>query len=111
MRKILVLFLSIMPLFANAQNFNEDGGKYEVYCKVVKGLKVSININDETYNIVDKGGEKIKTNDEIEVLNLLSKRGWRLVSSSQPGTATVQIFIMKKEITDDKEILIGLENK
>ena len=105
-----------MPLCAMAQNFNEDGGKYEVYCEVNYIFMSSvpgIEIGDKEYDIINKDKERIKIKNPNEVINLLSKRGWRLVSVVTSGDKNVnRRFFMKKEITDDKEIEFGLqENK
>jgi hypothetical protein len=102
-----------MPLVSMAQNFNEDGSKYEVYCEVkytLVGSILSIEIDNKEYYLVDKDGEQIKAKSPIEVVNLLSKRGWRLVSVIASGDKNVnRRFFMKKEIFDDKEIEIGLK--
>jgi hypothetical protein len=99
----------MMPLVSMAQNFNEDGGKYEVYCRVVDlGSERNILINNKHYKIVDKDGKLIGTKDVMEILNLLAKRGWKLVTSFSSGSSTNKYFIMKKEVKDDKEIDLGL---
>lgn len=99
-----------------AQNFNGDGGKYEVYCEVKYTFMSSvpgIEIGDKEYDIINKDKERIKIKNPNEAINLLSKRGWRLVSVVTSGDKDVnRRFFMKKEITDDKEIEFGLqENK
>lgn len=116
MKKLLVILFMFMPLVSMAQNYNEDGGKYEVYCKVVYstyGSALYLIINDKEYVVIDKNGDKIKSKEVTEVLNLLSKRGWKLVSSSisDKSMKTDHYFIMKKEITDDNEVELGLKLK
>ena len=116
MKRILAFILAIMPLCAMAQNYNEDGGKYEVYCEVkytFMSSVLSIEIGDKEYDIINKDKERIKIKNPNEAINLLSKRGWRLVSVVTSGDKNVnRRFFMKKEITDDKEIEFGLqENK
>lgn len=92
-----------------AQNYNEDGGKYEVYCevRVYKSL-VYIVIDNKNYSIVDKEGKQIKVSDVTEALNLLSKRGWRLVTAWGVDINSYEHYTMKKEIIDDKEKELGL---
>ena len=113
MKKLLCILFMMMPLVSMAQNFNEDGGKYEVYCKVVDyGNETHIFINNNHCKIVNKNGEQVSTREITEILNLLSKRGWKLVSSFSSGTSIIgRYYILKKEITDDKEISVGLEIK
>ena len=110
MKKLLVILFMFMPLVSVAQNFNEDGGKYEVYCRVIDlGSGRNILINDKHYKIVDKDGKLVGTKEVMEILNLLAKRGWKLVSSfSYEANGNVKYFIMKKEVSDDKEIELGL---
>ena len=112
MRKTLFVLFAMLPYSSFAQNFQNDGNKYEVYCDVTcrVGIKKSIDIiiNNEEYVIKDKDGATIKTKDVTSTLNLLSKRGWQLVTSSQSqnGTSGAQDmhYIVKKEISDDSEI-------
>lgn len=119
MKQVLFALFALLPCSLFAQNFQNDGGKYEVYCDIeyYMALKnhVHITINKNKYDIVSKDGEIIKTKEVTEALNLLSKRGWKLVTSSQSqtGTAGVQIlhYTMKKEVTDDSEIEVGIEKQ
>ncbi len=107
----------MFPLVLMAQNFQEDGGKYEVYCDVrdyeisVKSSQITIRINNTKYNIVDKDGNIVKCNEITEALNLLSKRGWRLVSSFgyDCGGDTFKHYTMKKEVVSDEDINTGLK--
>ena len=116
MKRLLAFAFSMLPLLSMAQNFNEDGGKYEVYCdvKYTVALKerIDITINNEEYKIVNRDGDIIKTKEGTETLNLLSKRGWKLVttSQSQSGTSGVTVihYIMMKEVTNDSEIAFGI---
>lgn len=84
------------------------------YCSFggIKGAP-GIEIGDKKYDIINKDKERIKIKNPNEAINLLSKRGWRLVSVVTSGDKNVnRRFFMKKEITDDKEIEFGLqENK
>ena len=104
-----------------AQNFNEDGKEYEIYCEVkidmtaVMKTYYTITINGEEHFIADKDGNKIKTKDTTTTLNLLAKRGWKLVSSYgfSPGTShtTQRYYTLKKVVKNDDEVLIGLVKK
>lgn len=114
MKKVLAFILAIMPLCAMAQNYNEDGGKYEVYCDV-KNITpnsdygvYSIYVFDKRYVIVDKTGKEVDINKDSDVLTLLAKRGWRLVSSYSTNNDRVH-YIMKKEVTKDSEAEEGLK--
>lgn len=113
MKKLLVILFVFMPLVSMAQNFNEDGGKYEVYCEVTENLNthsVTIRTNGKICHIINKETERVKISDSTEALNLLSKRGWCLISSHSSGINIItKYYIMKKEVTDDKEIELGLE--
>ncbi len=120
MKRLLALVLAVMPLCAMAQNYNEDGGKYEVYCDVkyfVNALsKTTINIviNDNKYTIIDKEGKEIKTKEITTILNCLSKRGWKLISSfGTTGGSNLlpyeRHYTMMKIVTNDKEIEEGIK--
>ena len=95
-----------------AQNFNEDGGKYEVYCEVeyiYMGNLIYIEINKKRYYLINKDNEKIRTKHPVEVINLLAKRGWKLVAIGSSGDRnTNRRYVMKKEVVEDKEIELGL---
>lgn len=116
MKKALFVLFVMFPCCLYAQTFQGDGEKYEVYCDVTchVGIKKSIDItiNNEEYVIKDKDGATIKTKDVTSALNLLSKRGWKLVTSSQSqdGTSGAQVmhYIVKKEVFDDREIELGI---
>ena len=109
MKQLLVVLFMFMPLVSMAQNFNGDGSKYEAYCEVriYKSL-VYIVIDNKHYNIVDKEGKQVKVSEATEALNLLSKRGWKLVTAWGVDLNSYERYTMKKEITDDKEKEIGL---
>lgn len=113
MKKLIVLFALLLSVgSAKAQNFKEDGGKYEVYCNVSYqpfGDRLHFIINNKKYVIIDKEGKEIKPKEETELLNLLAKRGWKLVSSS--ANENYYHYTMKKEINDDKEIEVGIATK
>ena len=116
MKKLLLLLFVLLPFETSAQNFVGDGSKYDAYCDVectiLNKKTIRININNECYDIIDNEGKPIEPKDETEALNLLAKRGWKLVSSW--GTTTGLYFIhfyMKKEISSDKEIEAGLTKK
>lgn len=106
----------MLPNYMFAQTFQNDGEKYDVYCDVMyySGLRkyVKISINNEEYVIKDKDGSTIKTKDGTSTLNLLSKRGWELITASQSQyeTSGTQIihYTVKKEISDDSEIGVGI---
>ncbi len=118
MKRLLTILFLAFPLISMAQNFKEDGEKYDVYCSVKnispreKYAIHSIDILNKNYVIVDKEGNRIKTNSDSEVLSLLSKRGWCLVSSYYTMNDKLY-FIMKKKVSSDEEIKEGLdlENK
>ena len=116
MKKLLLLLFVLLPFETSAQNFVGDGSKYDAYCDVectiLNKKTIRININNECYDIIDNEGKPIEPKDETEALNLLAKRGWKLVSSW--GTTTGIYFIhfyMKKEVSSDKEIEVGLTKK
>ena len=115
MKKLLVILFMMMPLVSVAQNFNEDGGKYEVYCEVeyiFMGDLIYIKINKKRYCLINKDNEKIRIKYPVEVINLLAKRGWKLVAIGASGDRnTNRRYLMKKEVVDDKEIELGLKEE
>lgn len=120
MKKLIILLFAFMPLCSLAQNFNGDGGKYEVYCDVryfVNSLsKTTINIiiNDNKYVVKDKEGKEVKTKEVTTILNLLAKRGWKLVGTfGTTGGSNLlpyeRHYTMMKVVADDSEIETGLD--
>lgn len=116
MKKLIAILFMVIPLISMAQNFNEDGGKYEVYCDILNATPNNINgtyfinIGSENYVIVDKEGKKVSPKKDSEILCLLAKRGWQLVACYYKNNDKTK-FIMKKEVTSDTEINIGLQKE
>lgn len=121
MRKFILL-LALLPVCVFAQNFQKNGEKYEVYCDVKHFTNafgkttITITVNDDEFEVVDENGNQVKTKEVTMVLNLLAKRGWKLVSSfgTSGGSKVLPIekhYTMKKEISNDDEINIGISKK
>lgn len=114
MKKLLVILFMMMPMVSVAQNFNEDGGKYEVYCDIMNATPSNVNgtysiyIGNNSYVIVDKDGERLIPKKDSEILSLLAKRGWRLVTCYYKGYDKTK-FIMRKEVNNDDEARTGLQ--
>ena len=120
MKQVLLVLFALLPCYSLAQNFQNDGEKYEVYCDVeyfIAAVKnhVHITINKTKYDIISNNGEIIKIKEVTEALNLLSKRGWKLITSSQSqtgsGGAIILHYTMKKDVVDDSEIEVGIEKQ
>ena len=120
MKKLLCILFMMMPLVSMAQNYKEDGGKYEVYCDVKQFVNafgsssITITIGNTKYVVVDSQGKDVKIKEPTDAINLLAKRGWKLVSSFGMAGGngllpTEKHYTLKKEIIDDKDFELGLQ--
>lgn len=68
MKKLLLLLFVLLPFETSAQNFVDDGSKYDAYCDVectiLNKKTIRININNECYDIIDNEGKPIEPKDE-----------------------------------------------
>lgn len=102
-RLLLLLFIGICPMFANAQRVDKPGESYKVYCYMTYyRLEITIDIFDEHYFLIDEEGKKMKFESSLDVLNYLSKRGWEfvLIDGGQ--------YLLQKEVKSDEEAKKGL---
>lgn len=123
MKKIFMLMVTVlMCISMSAQSVvKTEDGKYDVYCKVegynlfgVGKLKVMLDMGYNTENknsLFDENNKKIKFNSMMEVLDYMSKRGWKLVNTYYLTASTKQDvvnFILKKRVSKDEEKTEGL---
>ena len=70
-------------------------------------------INKEGYESIYDGDKKRKFNTMMEVLDYMSKRGWKVhstyVITESMGKQNVLHFLLEKQVTDDSQIDDGLE--
>lgn len=119
MRKLLLL--SLLVLFCSngfSQNYNGDGKPYQYYSIISADWSISycvgkMEIDGNTYKLVDENGKPIKFKTDSDLLNYLSKRGWRMVGIHFPEESihTVYRYMMYKDVTDDEQIKEGLSLK
>ena len=102
-----------MSLTTNAQNKNE--GSYEYYIEVYLewGGKNHIpNVyfeNDESKNIFDANGEKLKFKSRSAVINYFTKLGWTFVQDIVTGsTNNSERLLLKKQIENIQDAKKGL---
>lgn len=113
MKKLLVLFIIVCPVFAFAQT---DTSKVEQYCEVVAtgrlfSKKVTIDIDYgearsiwKDNRLKDEGGTVKKFNTVVDALNYLGKQGWKLVNAfpmidggTSSSSSSVYHFYFKRE--------------
>lgn len=120
MKKLFVIVFALFSIHSFAQTFKNDGKQYEVYCDVkffvnaFSKTSIDIIINDNSYLIKDEDGKEIKTKEVTKILNLLSKRGWKLVESfGTTGGGNLlpyeRHYTMMKLVYNDTEIEEGIE--
>lgn len=114
MKRILMLFVTVFPLLANAQRVDKPGEPYEYYCFAsaeaqkegkwnISGFKVTLNLCGENGCLLDKDGQEILFNDSWkELYTYMSKRGWTFVS--RDGS----LILFKKNVTSDEQVKEGL---
>jgi hypothetical protein len=112
MKKLLVLFIIVLPVIAFAQ---ADTLKVEQYCEVVAtsrmfSKKVTIDIDYgearsiwKDNRLKDEDGNLKKFNTTIDALNYLGKQGWKLVNAfpmsegSTTNSVSIYHFYFKRE--------------
>ena len=125
MKKLFLLLMALWSLGVNAQSVTKPGEAYSVYCgfegynswgygKVKVRLDMGRKqINKEGYESIYDGDKKRKFNTMMEVLDYMSKRGWKVhstyVITESMGKQNVLHFLLEKQVTDDSQIDDGLE--
>lgn len=112
MRKILFLLLLSVSVYANAQTHEEEVFDFyiAVYYTGAHGVVTTSGIDKGT--IVGDDGKPAKFQNTIEMLNFLSKKGWRYVDSTTFGGGASG-FILSKKTTDENDALksINIDKK
>lgn len=126
MKKIyLIVVFALFCAMANAQSATQPGEKYPVYCEVMGfnawgfgKVKARLDMgrkqpNKEDYEYIYEGNKKRKFNTMMEVLDYMSKRGWKVhstyVVTEGMGKQNVLHYLMVKEVMNDSEIDEGLD--
>lgn len=126
MKKVLfVIMVALMSLSANAQSVSKPYESYPVYCDLAGyntcgygKVKVRLDMgrkqpNKEGYESIYAGDKKRKFNTMMEVLDYMSKRGWKVhttyVITESMSKQNVLHFLLEKQVTDDSQIDEGLE--
>lgn len=118
MRHIILLLLIIIPMGAIAQT------PRPAYCEITtisSGLfssksNVIIDLGSEHKGtIIDQNGKAMKFNSHIDILNFMSRLGWKVCHTySYSDTSSKQHvirFLLEKTITDDSQIQEGISIK
>ena len=113
-----------MSLSVNAQSVVKPGEKYKVYCEVMGfntwgfgKVKAKLDMGrmpkNKGYESIYQNGKKRKFNTMMEIVDYMSKRGWKVhstyVVTEGLGKQNVLHFLLEKEVTDDSQIDEGLE--
>ena len=117
MKKLLILFALLIPIFCKAQTASPDTSKAkEVYCMVIAtgklfSNKVSIQVDfgQETSWWKGNHGEAIKNdsgnvvnfNSVIDALNYMASKGWIFVNAyalSEGSSGRVLNYVMRKPL-------------
>jgi hypothetical protein len=113
MKKLLVLFLLFIPLFANAQT---DQGVYYIYNIISfegnfnkEGVKVQVDNGKEVYKLRDEKGKRIIFKTPAGALMYFLSQGWIMYLSGATsegsfwagsgGSETSSYWIMRKPCT------------
>lgn len=122
MKRLLMLFVTLIPLFANAQRVDKPGEPYEYYCHTVAKpqrvktgrnaeicYKVTLFMCAESGCLLDKDGQEILFyDDENELYTYMSKRGWIFVSRREFDASIMSSTLFKKVVTSDEQVKEGL---
>jgi hypothetical protein len=104
MKKVLLLLmLSIIPMMAFSQT-------YKMYCSAkfnAMGKSCYIlNFGDFSKRIYEFNGEKIEDQNDIQLINLMSRKGWKLEPNSiwYSDKGKYYVYIFSKEDTNEEEV-------
>ena len=125
MKELFLLLMALWILGVIALSVTKPGKAYSVYCDLAGynswgygKVKVRLDmgrkqINKEGYESIYDGDKKRKFNTMMEVLDYMSKRGWKVhstyVITESMGKQNVLHFLLEKQVTDDSQIDDGLE--
>lgn len=116
------MIFALISMMSFAQSVvKTDDGKYNSYCEVfgynlfgVGKLKVILDMGYSTKNensLFGEDGKKIKFNSMMEVLDYMSKRGWKLVETyfiSASAKQQVVHYVLEKRVSNEAEKTEGL---
>lgn len=116
MKKLLLLsFLVLLCTEGFSQNYKGDGEPYQYLSVVSADWSITyctgkMEIDGKTYKLADENGKPIRFSTNSDLLNYLSKRGWRYAGLHFPEKSihTEYHYVMYKEVTDDEQIKEGI---
>lgn len=127
MKKFILLFVLVMTANVVKAQTEFTDKKYPVYCEVMGynswgfgKIKARLdmgrtNPSKQDYEYIYEGGKKKKFNTIMEVLDYMSKRGWKLhstyVVAEGMSRQNVMHFLMEKYVSSDEEIDDNLDLK
>ncbi len=109
MKKLIIALLMMAAVPACAQRIDKPGEPYEyfIYVEPISDLsgkfKAKIDLMDKKGRdyLVDENNKKIEFNSESEVINYMTKRGWKFVDVIVANKQYDILF--KKEVHSDSE--------
>lgn len=105
MKKLILIFLSMLSLTVSAQRVDKPNEAYYVYCYLQLGnmqnqAQLTIGDDGNFYMLVDKDGNKISFPSKSNFLTYMAKRGWEYVECMNVSDWW---FILRKKVLTDKE--------
>ena len=108
MKQLFLLLMLCSTLSVSGQRVNGSAKPYDYYCYVrVLGWDGEISYPDDRNwaTLMDDDGKKLKFKNDADLLNYMSKRGWKYVDKKGDN------YLMKIEVTDDKQVYNQLNLK
>jgi len=93
-----------------AQRVDKPVASYEYFCFVQRTTNKAYLITDKpvlSHYIYDKDGNLVEFENDVEIINYMTRRGWMYVESIDAGRDNM-IYVMKKNVTNDKNVFQGL---
>lgn len=114
MRKIFFFLLLTFSISSFAQESRPAYCEITAYSFLSFGkVRAQIDLGASRYGtIVDENGKQMKFNSTVDILNYMSRLGWKVTQTyfiSTPGTKQqVLRYLLEKQITDDSQISEGI---
>ena len=108
MKQLFLCLMFCYTLSVSAQRVNESAKSYDYFCYVrVLGWDGEISYPGDSNwaTLLDDDGKKLKFKNDADLLNYMSKRGWKYVDMKDDK------YLMKIEVTNDKQVYNQLNLK
>lgn len=115
MRNLVFIFFLMMSMSTYAQNHENSGKPYEVYCQICGQLQASGKIlykriiwpeSEKRTKLTDENGKILEFKNITEAMTYLGKKGWKYVDNSTYSDMIFYIF--KKSVHSAEDAKAGL---